>query len=94
MLGLARYSGDEVEWFRTFGVLLRPRYRLDRRALDILGRRPAEGMEGHALPVDSVILTCKVPGLSLDLAMSKESATALMVWYEAAPPGFRMDAPS
>src|SRR5688572_5927121 len=47
--GIARYSGDRVEWFRVFSYSPRPRRALERSAIEVAGRRTSEGEEELAL---------------------------------------------
>ena len=42
-LGLAVYRDTELEWFRTFSLSLRPRYRFTRGDVRIDGRREPVG---------------------------------------------------
>jgi hypothetical protein len=86
-LGVARYSDDYVEWFRIFSLSPRPGVRLDRRALVIRKRRVPHGIEAYALPHGSTVLVCSDAQGPLDLALSEATATGVMVWLEAVPPG-------
>lgn len=88
-LGWARYRGEEVQWFRAFSLALTPRERFRRARTTFVGsRRPAEG-ESIELYEDSVILRVqdRASDRERSLAMSRESAMALISWLEAAPPG-------
>jgi hypothetical protein len=89
--GVARYSGDSVEWFRVFSYALRPRRALERSAIEVLHRREPQGEEELALLSDSVILACEHRGLRLELAMSDDALTGFLAWLEAAPPGQRVN---
>lgn len=86
-LGVARYSDDYVEWFRIFSLSPRPGVRLDRRALVIRKRRVPHGIEAYAVPHGSTVLVCSDAKGPLDLALSEATATGVMVWLEAVPPG-------
>jgi hypothetical protein len=90
-LGVARYADDSVEWFRIFSWSPRPQARLDRRGLMINNRRVPEGMEAYALPHDSVVLSCTDASGLVDLGVPEASATGLLVWLEAVPPGARLE---
>jgi hypothetical protein len=90
-LGVARYADESVEWFRIFSWSPRPQARLDRRGLVINSRRVPEGMEAYALPHDSVVLSCTDAGGLVDLGVPAASATGLLVWLEAVPPGARLE---
>jgi hypothetical protein len=89
--GVARYSGDQVEWFRVFSYAPRPRRELVRSSIEVLHRRDAQGEEELALLSDSVVLVCEHKGVRLELAMSEDALTGFLAWLEAAPPGQRVN---
>ena len=89
--GVARYSGDQVEWFRVFSYAFRPRRVLERPAIEVKGRRLPEGSEELALLSDAVVLSCAHRGVHLELAMSDDALTGFLAWLEAAPPGQRVN---
>ncbi|QIP84630.1 DUF2550 family protein [Streptomyces sp. Tu 2975] len=89
--GVARYSGDRIEWFRIFSYAPRPRRVLERSAIEVLARRTPEGEEELALLSDSVVLACRHRGTRLELSMSEDALTGFLAWLEAAPPGQRVN---
>ncbi|OAH15321.1 DUF2550 domain-containing protein [Streptomyces jeddahensis] len=89
--GIARYSGDRVEWFRIFSYAPRPRRVLERSAIEVVGRRAPEGEEELALLSDAIVLACTHRGTRLELAMSEDALTGFLAWLEAAPPGQRVN---
>ncbi|MER5491180.1 DUF2550 domain-containing protein [Streptomyces sp. LE64] len=89
--GIARYSGDRIEWFRVFSYAHRPRRTLERSAIEVIGRRDPEGEEELALLSDAVVLACVHQGVRLELAMSDDALTGFLAWLEAAPPGQRVN---
>ncbi|MFC7220565.1 DUF2550 domain-containing protein [Streptomyces polyrhachis] len=89
--GVARYSGDAIEWFRVFSYSPRPRRVLARDAIEVLARRAPEGEEELALLSDAVVLVCRCGGERLELAMSEDALTGFLAWLEAAPPGQRVN---
>ncbi|MGX2994489.1 DUF2550 domain-containing protein [Streptomyces sp. JNUCC 64] len=89
--GIARYSGDRIEWFRVFSYAHRPRRVLERSAIEVIGRRAPEGEEELALLSDAVVLACAHQGVRLELAMSEDALTGFLAWLEAAPPGQRVN---
>ncbi|MFB7370372.1 DUF2550 domain-containing protein [Streptomyces sp. NPDC056222] len=89
--GVARYSGDQVSWFRVFSYAPRPRRVLERSAIEVLERRMPEGEEELALLSDAVIQGCMHRGTRLELAMSEDALTGFLAWLEAAPPGQRVN---
>jgi hypothetical protein len=89
--GVARYSGDQVEWFRVFSYAPRPRRVLERAAIEVVERRTPQGEEELALLSDAVVLVCEHRGTRLELAMSEDALTGFLAWLEAAPPGQRVN---
>lgn len=89
--GVARYSGDRVEWFRVFSYAPRPRRVLERGAIEVVERRTPQGEEELALLSDAFVLTCEHRGTRLELAMSEDALTGFLAWLEAAPPGQRVN---
>ena len=87
VLGVGRYSGDELEWFRIFSLVPRPKLVLDRGDLGYEGRREPVGPETYTLYAGHVIIRCATPTGLLELAMSLEALTGFLAWLEAAPPG-------
>ncbi|NGN66189.1 DUF2550 domain-containing protein [Streptomyces sp. A7024] len=89
--GVARYSGDSIEWFRVFSYAPRPRRVLAREAIEVLERRAPLGEEELALLSDAWVLACRHRGTRLELAMSEDALTGFLAWLEAAPPGQRVN---
>jgi hypothetical protein len=93
VLGIGRYSGDSLEWFRIFSLGWRPRHVWRRATLRYDGRREPVGGESMSLFADHVIARCVTPNGTLEVAMSAESLTGFQSWLEAAPPGTDWDRP-
>jgi hypothetical protein len=89
--GIARYNGDQIEWFRVFSYAPRPRRFLERNRIEVLQRREPEGEEELALLSDAVVLACSLHGTRVELAMSEDALTGFLAWLEAAPPGQRVN---
>jgi hypothetical protein len=89
VLGLGRYSGGDLEWFRIFSLLPRPRRVFRRSELEYVGRRDPGGVESYSLYTGHIIVTCRTPTGPLEVAMSPEALTGFLAWLEAAPPGQR-----
>lgn len=87
LLGLGRYSGDTLEWFRIFSLSPRPKRVWQRGDLGFEGRREPSGVEQMSLYADHVIVTCTSPDGPLELAMDPQSLTGFQSWLEAGPPG-------
>ena len=87
LLGLGRYSGDTLEWFRIFSLSPRPKRVWQRPELSYGGRREPEGVEQVSLYPDHVVVSCTTPAGGLELAMGESSLTGFQAWLESGPPG-------
>lgn len=86
VLGLARYSGEYLEWFRGASLGLRPRYSFRRSTTTARGTsstKEAESLGHRVLRLEAT--TAGEPRV-WELAMDTNSATGLLAWLEAAPP--------
>jgi hypothetical protein len=101
-LGVISYQGDELCWYDTLGVLLRPEQVFYRRQLKVLSRRPSLPSEESTLGPGHIILEiCTSPSLDhphhrprteagdghAELAMTEQALTGFLSWLEASPPG-------
>jgi hypothetical protein len=87
VLGVGRYSGERLEWFRIFTLTPRPKRAWLRDDLTYDGRREALGAEQASLYPDHVVITCQGRTGDVELAMSEASLTGFQSWLEARPPG-------
>ncbi|WP_395657671.1 DUF2550 domain-containing protein [Nocardioides sp.] len=87
LLGLGRYSGETLEWFRYFSLWPRPKRTLLRSQLTFVGWRDPEGPEQLSLYPDHLVISCTTPSGDVELAMSSASLTGFQSWLEAGPPG-------
>jgi hypothetical protein len=87
VLGLGRYSGECLEWFRVFSLSPRPQRTWEREALSYDGSREALGAEHVSLYPDQVVIRCQSARGEVELAMSPASLTGFQSWLEARPPG-------
>lgn len=87
VLGVGRYTGDELEWFRIFSLGVRPRFRYRRAELEFLSRRDPERVESYSLYSGHIVVSCRTPSGLLEVAMSPAALTGFLAWLEAAPPG-------
>jgi Protein of unknown function (DUF2550) len=85
--GFARFSGDELRWYRMFSFAIRPKRVLSRRQLVIERRRLPQGQERLVLPGDWIILRCLSRHSPVEIAMATSMVTGFLSWLEAAPPG-------
>lgn len=87
LLGLGRYSGETLEWFRIFSLSPRPKRVWARAELTYGRRRSPEGVEQVSLYPDHVVVSCTTPSGGLELAMGESSLTGFQAWLESGPPG-------
>lgn len=85
-LGVGRFIGDELRWYRLFGLGIRPRFVLHRSEIELTSRRPPHGTEVYSLPAGAVILECRHGAQRLELAVVGAAATGLSSWLESAAP--------
>jgi len=85
-LGVARYRGDRLEWFRVFSLSMRPKRVFDRQAMQLMGRRAPSGAEEYALFSGHLVVDTCTDGREVEVALSQEAFTGLISWLEAAPP--------
>ncbi|MBB6629214.1 DUF2550 domain-containing protein [Nocardioides sp. KIGAM211] len=87
LLGLGRYSGETLEWFRIFSLSPRPKRSWPRARLAYGDRREPEGVEQMSLYPDHVVVCCMTPDGEVELAMGPSSLMGFQAWLEAGPPG-------
>src|SRR3954451_21107727 len=90
VLGVGRYTGDDLEWFRIFSLAFRPRYVYRRGELEYVGRRDAEGVEAYSLYAGHIVVTCRTPSGLQEVAMSPSALIGFLAWLEGAPPRRRV----
>jgi hypothetical protein len=91
LLGLGRYSGETLEWFRIFSLSPRPKATWRRSELSFDARRTPEGAEEMSLYPDHLVIELSSRTGDLELAMSPASLTGFQAWLEARPPGTDWD---
>jgi len=89
LLGIGRYSGESLEWFRIFSLSPRPKRVWQRFDLEYAGRRGPIGAEQVSLFADHVVVACATASGEVELAMSESSLVGFQSWLEAMPPGSR-----
>lgn len=87
VLGLGRYRGESLEWFRIFSPSPRPKRCWDRVDLSYLEQRSPSRSESLALYAGHVVVQCQTADGTVDLAMSPSALTGFASWLEAGPPG-------
>lgn len=87
LLGTAVYRESEIDWYRTFSVSPRPKFRFPRGEVLIEGRRDPVGAEIYALHDGHVVVSMEGRTPIRQLAMTPNSLTGLLSWLESSPPG-------
>ena len=87
VLGVGRYNGGRLEWFRFFSFSVRPRQTFPRGRVRVVDTREPDPVEAVSLTAESRILALEVGPQTRELAMSQDSVVGLLAWLEAAPPG-------
>jgi hypothetical protein len=87
-LGVGRYSGDDLLWYRLFALTVKPARTLSRHGLEVVGRRMPTGAESWAVQAGAVIVECRDEAGPVQLAMSGGAVTGFLSWLESAPPGY------
>jgi len=92
VLGVGRFDGDSLKWYRVFSLAMRPRRTLSRRDLRVLRRRDPDGSERLALLSGAVVMECRNSGGPVEIAMEPSAVTGFLAWLEARPPGATLPA--
>ena len=87
VLGIGRYSGDNLEWFRIFSLSPWPKHVWGRSRMSYDGRRDADEGERHVLYPGHVVIACTTPDGAVELALSAQSLTGFQAWPESHTPG-------
>jgi hypothetical protein len=96
--GWGRYGTEELEWYPSRSLRVRPAVRLPRQGLRIVKRDVPENPRLRRSATDAVVVDVAVPSTSNGLApqvathslvMSERALTGFLSWLEAAPPGPR-----
>ena len=85
--GVAAYRTDQLCWFRSHGVGLRPDAAFDRHALQLVARHDA-GISGPRGALDETVVVrfeTGGDGGPVWLALSRDALTGLLAWLEAGP---------
>jgi hypothetical protein len=90
--GMARYTPEDLQWFRLSSLGYQPQWTFVRRSIEIAGRRHPHGSEVLAVPRSAVVITCNVitrqgDSLDVEFAMSDAALTGFLAWIESSAPG-------
>lgn len=89
-VGMARFAGEQLEWFRLFSLSPRPSATLPRQRLRVRGaRRPSSG-EQLSLMTGATVLACCTDVREVEIAMPELAVTGFTAWVESLPPGASM----
>lgn len=92
VLGVGRYAGDDLEWFRVFSLSPRPRRTLSRRDVQVHRRRAPEGPEALALLQGVEVIELRSANGPVEIALDSSALTGFLAWLEARPPGATLPA--
>ncbi|MBA3798085.1 MAG: DUF2550 domain-containing protein [Actinomycetota bacterium] len=87
-LGVGWFGGDELSWYRVFSLSPRPARVLVRGQLEVVERRRPGERDAIVLPRNAIILACRTPHRTEQVAMSTGAVNGLLSWLEAQPPGY------
>lgn len=88
LLGVGRYSGSTLEWFRVFSLAPVPKRTWERTGLVYVASRHPQGAEELALYPDHLVVECRTPaGEVVELAMAAQSLIGFQAWLESRNPG-------
>lgn len=85
-LGLARYVGDDLQWFRVFSLAWWPKLTVHRPELEGITTRRPMGNEPLVTYAGHVIVDAKLRDRTVHFAMTEEALTGVLAWMESAPP--------
>jgi len=90
--GVARYTGEDFEWFRLLSLSYQPQHVFVRRSIEIGARRYPRHAETFLVPHGAAIIDCAVitrqgTHMDVELAMSEAATTGLLAWIESSAPG-------
>lgn len=92
VLGVGRFVGDDLQWFRVFSLSIGPRRTLSRRDLVVRARRAPKGSESLALLKGAEVIELSSSAGEVDIAMDPSAMTGFLAWLEARPPGATLPA--
>lgn len=84
-LGIGRYDGDRLLWYRLLSLAPRPRRVVPRHGLTVLGRRKPTGAEALNVMPGAIVVECRAENGRVELAMSEAAYPGFLSWLEAAP---------
>ena len=92
VLGIGRFVGDDLQWFRVFSLSPRPRRTLSRTDLAVKARRVPKGPESLSLLKGVEVLELTSSTGPVEIALDASALTGFLAWLEARPPGATLPA--
>lgn len=86
--GVGRYVGDELLWYRTLSLSLKPAVRMPRSDLVVILSRPWDPQRDMALRPNLMIAECKFRDGEISLGFPDNGLTGFLSWLEASAPRF------
>lgn len=87
VLGVARYTEMQMEWFRFFSFRFSPQVVISRTGTEVWEVRDPDPVEAVTLYTGHRVVKAESEGRTWQIAMSSASVTGLLSWLESAPPG-------
>jgi hypothetical protein len=87
VLGIGRFVGDDLQWYRVFSLSPRPRRVLSRTDLRVSVQRQPTAAEAYALLAGAVVMECLSSTGPVDLGMDAAAVTGFLAWLEGGRPG-------
>lgn len=86
--GVARFAGEELQWFRVLGIGTRPTRSLRRGDLVVISNHTATAEEQASLPPTAVIVECVDSIGPITLGLADSAYTGFVSWLESSAPRF------
>ena len=86
--GVARYVGDDLQWFRVLGIGTRPTRSLRRGDLRVLSSHAPMANDQAALPPTAVIVDVVDSVGPITLGLAESAYTGFVSWLESSAPKF------
>lgn len=91
IIGVGRYRGEDLEFFRLFSLWPVPRYTFRRGTVEVLGRRSPSPRESRRTHHSFVVAQVETQTPVAQVALTPGALTALLAWLESAPPGHNVN---
>ena len=91
IIGVGRYRGDELAFFRLFSLWPSPRYTFRRGTVEVVGRRGPSARESRRTHHSFVVAQVQAQNPVSQVALTPGALTALLAWLESSPPGHNVN---